>query len=98
MASAAITDVRIRLPRKDAGSIVAWVSCVYGGALRLDNIEVRRRPNGSTCLRFPTRESRGRLPQHYFLPLDRATREAIERAIFERLPACRAGRTNGGDA
>ncbi|MBD3348419.1 MAG: hypothetical protein GF400_04390, partial [Candidatus Eisenbacteria bacterium] len=54
MGSAAITDVRIRLPRRDAGSIVAWASCVYGGALRLDNIEVRRRPDGSPCLRFPT--------------------------------------------
>ena len=75
MGSAAITDVRIRLPRRDAGSIVAWASCVYGGALRLDNIEVRRRPDGSPCLRFPTRESRGRRAQAYFIPLDRATRE-----------------------
>jgi DNA-binding cell septation regulator SpoVG len=55
---------------------------VYYGALVIDGITVRRTAQGRICLSFPERrDSRGR--RHSIVrPIDDATRQAIELAVF----------------
>lgn len=78
-----ITEVRIRFPKGDAGNIVAWASCLICGGLILDNIEVLRGRDGALWVNFPSRPSRHGHSLHFFYPINRRTRTAIEKAVLD---------------
>lgn len=82
-----ITEVRIRLPKRDAGNIVGWASCLIGGGLILNNIEILRKRDGGLWVKFPSRLSRHGKAQHFFYPVNHRTRAAIESAVFEGFAA-----------
>ena len=80
-----ITEVRVRLPKGDAGNIVGWASCLVCGGLVLDNIEILRGRGGVLWVNFPSRPSRHGHALHFFYPINRRTRDAIERAVLDKL-------------
>ena len=82
-----ITEVRIRLPKRDAGNIVGWASCLVCGGLIIDNIEILRGRDGALWVNFPSRPSRHGHALHFFYPINRRTRDAIERAVLDKFAA-----------
>ena len=82
-----ITEVRIRLPKRDAGNIVGWASCLVCGGLIIDNIEILRGRDGALWVNFPSRPSRHGHALHFFYPINRRTRAAIERAVLDKFAA-----------
>jgi DNA-binding cell septation regulator SpoVG len=93
-----VSQVRIRFPKRDAGNIVGWASCVIDGDLQLNNIEILKGADGTPWLKFPTRTSRHGRVHHVFCPVNRTARAAIEKAVFDKLAAEGGPRANGGRA
>jgi len=92
-----IAEVRIRLPRRGAGNLVAWASCLIGGGLILDNIEILRGRDGGLWINFPSRPSRRGKAQHFFYPANRRARAVIEKAVFDEY-ASETGKSSPGGA
>lgn len=82
-----VTEVRIRLPKRDAGNIVGWASCLVCGGLILNNIEILRRRDGGLWINFPSRPSRHGHSLHFYYPVNREARAAIERAVLDKFAA-----------
>lgn len=59
-----ITDVQVKRART-GGGLIAWVSFIVDGCLRVDGVAVRRTLRGELILTWPSRkDSRGRLHPH----------------------------------
>lgn len=81
-----ISDVSVKFVNQvDEDGIVAWVSCVLGDGLYLNNIAVRRRNDGRHVLSFPAKKNGGGGMYFYFRPLTKEMHEAFERAILKNL-------------
>ena len=92
-----IAEVRIRLPRRGAGNIVAWASCLVRGGLILNNIEILRGRDGGLWINFPSRPSRRGKALHLFYPINRRTKAIIEKAVFDEY-ASETGTSSPGGA
>ena len=81
-----LTDVSVKfVDQVDEDGIVAWVSCVMGDGLYLNNIAVRRRNDGRHVLSFPAKKNSGSGLYFYFRPVNREMHDAFERAILKNL-------------
>jgi len=83
-----ITDVKVRLVDNGTDALVAWASCVVSGAIKLDNIAIRRGRDGTLFLTYPNkRTGPGDRAYPYFNPISTAAAEAVQNAVLARLAA-----------
>lgn len=82
-----ITDVKVRLVDNGTDALVAWASCVVSGAIKLDNIAIRRGRDG-LFLTYPNkRAGQGDRSYPYFNPVSAEAAEAVQNAVLARLAA-----------
>mgnify|MGYP000666378460 CR=1 FL=1 len=81
-----IRDISVKfVDQVSDDGVVAWVSCVLGDGLYLNNIAVRRRNDGRHVLSFPAKKNGGNGLFFYFRPINREMHDAFERAILKNL-------------
>ena len=81
-----ITDVRVRLVDNGTDALVAWASCVVSGAIKLDNIAIRRGYDGGLFLTYPNkRTGPGDKSYPYFHPVSADAAEGVQNAVLARL-------------
>ena len=81
-----ISDINVKFVNQvDEDGIVAWVSCVLGDGLYLNNIAVRRRNDGRHVLSFPAKKAKGNGMFFFFKPVSQEMYDAFERAILKNL-------------
>lgn len=80
-----ITDIRLRLMEAGADGLIAWASCVVSGAIKLDNIAIRRGKDGALFLTYPTKLSAGGEKHPYFNPISQEAAQAVQDAVLARL-------------
>lgn len=81
-----ITDVKVRLVESGSDGLLAWASCVVSGAIRLDNIAIRRGYDGGLFLTYPNKRSGpGDKSYPYFHPVSAEAAEAVQNAVLARL-------------
>ncbi|HOC91898.1 MAG TPA: hypothetical protein PKH33_05985 [bacterium] len=81
-----LTDVSVKfVDQVEEDGVVAWVSCVLGEGLYLNNIAVRRRNDGRHILSFPAKKNCGNGLYFYFRPVTKEMHDAFERAILKNL-------------
>ncbi|MFH1539956.1 MAG: hypothetical protein ABIH66_13465 [bacterium] len=81
-----IRDISVKFVDQVAeDGIVAWVSCVLGDGLYLNNIAVRRRNDGRHVLSFPEKKNGGNGLFFYFKPVTPEMYDEFERAILKNL-------------
>lgn len=91
----AISDVKLRFVEHGSSGLLAWASCVISGAVKLDNIGVRRGDRG-LYLTFPRKETAGGEKHPYFHPVDQEAAHALQDAILSRLAALATAATAPG--
>jgi DNA-binding cell septation regulator SpoVG len=84
---ASISDVKIRIVENSSGGLVAWVSIIVAGIVKLDNIAIRRSLEGSLFLTYPNKLRANGSKHSYFNPVSTAASKIVERAVFDRLSA-----------
>lgn len=77
-----ITEVNI-VPVKPQNGLVGFASLVVDGNIYLNSIAIYVKLDGSYRLLYPTKNS-GERSINLFHPINRATSEAIERAVFKK--------------
>ena len=86
LAQCLITDVSVRVADRGTDRLVAWASCVVSGAIKLDNIAIRRGRNGALFLTYPNkRTGPGDKSYPYFHPVSADAAEAVQNAVLARL-------------
>jgi DNA-binding cell septation regulator SpoVG len=65
--------------------LLAYVSCVVAGELRLDGLTVRVTRDGRRIVSFPSKRTWGGVERAYVAPLGDAARESIQRQILDAL-------------
>lgn len=79
-----ITDVKVRLVENGTDGLLAWASCVISGAVKLDNIAIRRSRDGSLFLTYPAKRT-GTESHQYFHPISVEASKAVRNAVLARL-------------
>lgn len=96
--SVSITDIKVRLVDDGTDGLVAWASCVISGAIRLDNIAIRRSArDGALFLTYPTKRTDAGDKYPYFNPISSAAARAVEDAVLARLAALARTAANAGE-
>lgn len=86
MTDLAITDIKLRLVDTGTDGLIAWASCVVAGAIKLDNIAVRRsQRDGALFLTYPTKRTDAGDKYPYFAPISSEASKAVENAVLARL-------------
>lgn len=80
-----ITDVKVRVVDNGTDGLLAWASCVISGAVKLDNIAIRRSRDGSLYLTYPAKRTSGGDTHQYFHPISVEAAEAVQNAVLARL-------------
>jgi DNA-binding cell septation regulator SpoVG len=91
-----ITDIKVRLVEAGSDGLLAWASCVVSGAIKLDNIAIRRGKDGSLFLTYPAKRTPGGEKYHYFNPISVEAAKAVEDAVLTRLVALAKAPAPGG--
>ena len=81
----AVSEVRIRFYAGESDGFLGWASCLVNGGLFLNDMAICRNREGRLYLRFPSHPSKRGVRHHYFCPVNRETRAAIEEAVLSRL-------------
>jgi DNA-binding cell septation regulator SpoVG len=81
----AITEIKLRIVEGGTDGLLAWASCVVGGAILLNNIAVRRGRDGGLILTYPAKQTAAGTRFHYFNPITREAADAVERAITAKI-------------
>lgn len=79
-----ISNVSIRLVDNGTDGLLAWASCWFSGAIKLDNIAIRRSRDGSLFLTYPARR-KGQESHQYFHPISVGAAQAIQDAVLAQL-------------
>ena len=82
-----ITDVKVRLVEHGTDGLLAWASCIVAGAIKLDNIAIRRSRDGSLFLTYPAKRTASGDKYHYFNPISVEAARAVQDAVLARLAA-----------
>ena len=96
-----ITDVKVRLVEHGTDGLLAWASCIVAGAIKLDNIAIRRSRDGSLFLTYPAKRTASGERYHYHNPISVEAARAVQDAVLARLAAlarASASTSNDGDA
>ena len=80
-----ISDVKLRIVEDGSSSLVAWASCIISGAIKLDNIAIRRGDDGGLYLTYPNKKTPGGEKYPYFNPISSGAAQAVEDAVLARL-------------
>ena len=80
-----ITDIKVRLVTGGSDGLLAWASCVVSGAIKLDNIAIRRSRDGGVFLTYPTKRTAGGDKYHYFNPISAEAAQAVQDALLTQL-------------
>jgi len=80
-----ITDVKVRVVDDGTDGLLAWASCVISGAVKLDNIAIRRSRDGSLFLTYPAKRTAGGDSHQYFHPISVEASQAVQDAVLDRL-------------
>ena len=82
-----VTEVRFvpAEPRDRQRGLLGYVSFLLDGRIRVDGVVLRRTRAGELRLAFPARRDNRGTEHPYLHPVDTATREALEAAVFEAL-------------
>ena len=92
-----ITDVKVRLVESGSDGLLAWASCVVSGAIKLDNIAIRRsQSDGGLFLTYPAKRTPGGDRYPYFNPISAEASKAVEDALLTRLVALAKVSAPGG--
>lgn len=78
-----ISEVRI-IPIRSNDGLVAFASCVLNGILRLDNIGIISKADGSYRLSYPTKKLSNGQNYHYFHPITQEAGETLQEAITKK--------------
>ncbi len=91
-----ITDIKVRLVTNGTDGLLAWASCVVSGAIKLDNIAIRRGRDGSLFLTYPTKRTPGGAKYHYFNPISSDAARAVQNALLAHLISLAKLSSHGG--
>lgn len=80
-----VSEIKIRWAPSNRDNLIAWISCVVNGSLRLDDIRVHRERSGKRVIRYPFMRSRRGSRCTFFRPINKETAQAIETAILQAL-------------
>jgi len=80
-----VSEVKIRLVNNGADGLLGWASCVVNGMLYLNNIAVRRGPDGRLVLHYPIKRSRSDKKYFFFNPITREARRILDDAILGKI-------------
>lgn len=83
----AVSDVRaVWVPRAAQRSgLLAYVSCVVAGELRLNGLTLRVTRDGRRIVSYPSKRDRHGTERAFVAPLGEAARRSIERQILAAL-------------
>lgn len=90
-----ISEVRI-IPIRSSDGLVAFASCILNGILRLDNIGIISKADGSYRLSYPTKKLSNGQNYHYFYPITKEAGDIIQEAITEKFDDLVKERINDG--
>jgi len=82
-----ITNIKIRLVENGTNGLLAWASCVVSGAIKLDNIAIRRSKDGSLYLTYPAKLTSGGKKYHYFNPISAEAASTVKEALMSQVAA-----------
>lgn len=88
-----ISQIRVRLVESGTDGLLAWASCVVAGAIKLDNIAIRRGRDGGLFLTYPAKRTAGGEKYHYHNPISRDAASAVQDAVLARLAVLARGAT-----
>ena len=92
-----VTDIKIRLVESGTDCLLAWASCVVSGAIKLDNIAIRRsRGDGSLFLTYPAKRTASGDKYSYFNPISSEASRAVQDAVLARLASLAKAAAEGG--
>jgi len=80
-----ISDIKLRFVENGHDGLIAWASCVVSGAIKLDNIAIRRSRDGSLFLTYPAKLTPGGKKYHYFNPISREAADAVRDALLRHV-------------
>ncbi|MBC8191614.1 MAG: septation protein SpoVG family protein [FCB group bacterium] len=78
-----ITEIKIRLAAKDEPQLIGFASLVLDGNLYLNNIAIRRKPDGTIYLSFPRYRTGGGNEYPYFKPISKGSYDEIKQALIQ---------------
>jgi DNA-binding cell septation regulator SpoVG len=82
-----ITDVKVRLVEHGTDGLLAWASCIVAGAIKLDNLAIRRSRDGSLFLTYPAKRTTSGERYNYYHPISVEAASAVQDAVLARLAA-----------
>lgn len=91
-----ITNIKVRLVENGTDGLLAWASCVVSGAIKLDNIAIRRSRDGSIFLTYPAKRTASGDRYHYFNPITLEAADAVQNAVLARLATLAIAASEGG--
>ena len=80
-----ISSVSVRSVPDGADSLLGWVSFVIFGAVKLNNIAIRRGRDGNIFLTYPRKRYENGTTLQYFHPVSTEASQMIQEAIQGRL-------------
>lgn len=80
-----ISDVQIRFVPDGRDGLVGWASLVIDGAIRLNDLALRRGQGGDIYVTFPARLSPSGERRYRFHPISRAAAAHLEAAIVGKV-------------
>ena len=82
-----ISNINVRLVEKGVDGLIAWASCVVSGAIKLDNIAIRRGRDGFLFLTYPTKLAACGEKYYFFNPISTDAAQTVQDALLSRLAA-----------
>lgn len=80
-----ISDVQIRFVADGRDGLLGWASLVIDGAIRLNDLALRRGQHGDIYITFPARISPAGDRRYRFHPISSDATALLERAILSRV-------------
>jgi DNA-binding cell septation regulator SpoVG len=91
-----VSNVKLRIVEKGTDGLLAWAACVIAGAIKLDNIAIRRSRDGSLFLTYPAKRDSSGDNHQYFHPISVEASRAIQDAILARLASLAMAASENG--
>lgn len=91
-----ITDVKLRIVDDGRDGLLAWASCVVSGAIKLENIAIRRGKDGDIFLTYPNKVSASGIRHPFYHPVNTQAAEALQDAVLARLSVLAKTAFEGG--
>ena len=82
-----ISDVKVRVVDHGTDGLLGWASCIIAGAIKLDNIAIRRSRDGSLFLTYPAKRTANGDRYNYYNPISVEAANAVQDAVLTRLAA-----------